>query len=76
MDFARNSFAHHFRHDENEEGPAQPTTKEEINQGITGSGKHGCYQKCNHRYGMEKWLIKIPQILQKFSVVAIGRQRR
>jgi hypothetical protein len=29
QEFCGNSFAHHFRHDENEEGPAQPAFKED-----------------------------------------------
>ena len=33
--------AHHSRHDEYEEGSAQPTTKEEINQGITAAANMG-----------------------------------
>ena len=61
------SFAHHFRHDENEKGSAQPTSEEELNQGITGRGKHWCYQKWNHSYGMEKMVDKDPGRSSKSS---------
>src|ERR1039457_1650886 len=43
------SFAKHFRHDKNEHGSTQPASAKEINQGITGSGKHRRDQKCKHK---------------------------
>ena len=38
-----NSFLEHFQHDEDDEGSEKTSTSEEINQGITGCGKHGLY---------------------------------
>ena len=43
-------FAEHLRPDENQHGSAQAASEKEINQGITGGGKHGRYQECQHRY--------------------------
>jgi hypothetical protein len=36
-------FAQGFGHNENEHGPAQPSTKEEIQKRVTYRRKHGCY---------------------------------
>src|ERR1035437_310318 len=46
----RNSFAEHFCYDEDDEGSEKASASEEIYQGVTSGGKHGCYYQCDHMW--------------------------
>jgi hypothetical protein len=37
------SFPEHFRYDENDDGSEKASASEEVYQGVTSSGKQGCY---------------------------------
>ena len=41
-------FTEHFCYDEDDEGSEKASASEEIYQGVTGGGKHGMDNQCNH----------------------------
>jgi hypothetical protein len=41
-------FAEHFRHNKNKNRAAESAAKQQIEQRITGGGKHGSEDECNH----------------------------
>jgi hypothetical protein len=46
---SRNSFTEHFCHDEDENGTANASSEEEIQDGVTSGGQHGLYYQCKHK---------------------------
>src|ERR1035437_6136275 len=44
------SFTEHVCYDEDDEGSEKASASEEIYQGVTSGGKHGCYYQCDHMW--------------------------